>query len=96
MSQQINCRECGQSLNLKIDAAGYAYETKAGRDDKPRARFDEKGKPVKAKPIPPLFHLSDRRTVTVKREVEKGVTEDVTTEEPVTRTCRCGCINNIY
>lgn len=104
--QRIECFNCGKPLNLNIKAStGYIYETKPGRDDKPRARFDKDGKPVKGEKAPPVFHLGDQRTVTQKvlqkREVSKGVTEDVveevTSEEPNTRLCpHCGFVNKIY
>lgn len=103
--QKIECFNCGKPLNLNADTAGNVYKTRPGIDDKPRARFDEKGNPVKGEKSPAAFHIDDRRMVTrqvaVKREVSKGmtedVTEDVTVEEPKTVECpKCGYQNLIY
>jgi len=43
-----------------------------------------------------MFHLNDRKTVIQKQEKKKGITEEITTEQPKTIICKCGHINNIY
>jgi hypothetical protein len=44
----------------------------------------------------PRFHLDDRKQAKREVEMEKGLFEEETVEEPHSITCRCGYKNLIY
>ena len=96
MSQQINCFKCDHPLHIRIDTAGDVHRA-AQSEEEPLKRYDDKGKPVKGKRPPPLFHVRDREKGTQKLETAKGIFEDVATEEPMSAVCpKCGHKNMIY
>lgn len=97
MSQQINCFNCDHPLHIRIDPAGYVHRAVPDHDSEPLKRYDDKGKPVKGKLPPALFHVRDRKKGTQKPETAKGIFEDVDTEEPMSAACpKCGHKNMIY
>lgn len=98
-TQLINCTKCDQTLARLDTSTLQVYNIKVDRDSKPFQRVNDKGEPIKKsdiKPISPLFNLNDRKTVIYKEDnKDTGITEETTTEEPMTITCICGHINNI-
>lgn len=97
MSQQINCFNCDHPLHIRVDPAGYVHRAVPDHDSEPLKRYDDKGKPVKGKRPPPLFHVRDRKKGTQKLVTAKGIFEDVATEEPMSAVCpKCGHKNMIY
>lgn len=97
MSQQINCFNCDHPLHIRIDPAGYVHRAVPDHDSEPLKRYDDKGKPVKGKLPPALFHVRDRKKGTQKQKTAKGILEDVDTEEPMSAVCpKCGHKNMIY
>jgi hypothetical protein len=96
--QIVRCVQCDTVL-CRIDQQGNVYDIKAGRDDKPFSRVDDKGNPVPRKDVKkaaPRFHLDDRKQAKREVEMEKGLFEEETVEEPHSITCRCGYKNLIY
>jgi hypothetical protein len=81
MSQLIRCTTCTAELGRINTSTLQVYQM-------------EEKQAVHRKD--PSFKASDRKQVKSKVKDGKGIETEVTTEEPNTITCKCGCVNKIY